>query len=77
MLKKKIKSEDTVMAWTYEENELIGIALGLFDKTSKGGNPILHVESVDGSDGIKKRIVINKENAEKYGFEIMFDEISI
>lgn len=76
MLKKKLKSEDTVMAWTYEENELIGIALGLFDKTSKEGKPILYVESVDGTDVIKKRIVINKANAEKYGFEIMFDEMN-
>lgn len=74
MLKKKLKSEDTVMAWTYEENNLVGIALGIFNKISKNGTPILHVESVDGLEGIKKRILINKENAEKYGFEVMIDE---
>ena len=73
MLKKKLKSEDTIMAWTYEESNLVGITLGIFNKI-KNGTPILHVESVDGLEGIKKRILINKANAEKYGFEIIIDE---
>jgi hypothetical protein len=73
-LKKKLPTNDTLEAWTYETGNFTGISVGVFDRMTGNSKSVVSVESVDDECGFVNRIVINKAKAEKYGFEVVIDE---
>ncbi len=69
-LKKKLYTNETVDAWIHNGNGCNGISVALY-----GQKAFLSVESTYNKDGSTKRIVFDKEKAEKCGFEIVFGEV--
>ena len=73
-LKKKLQTGKTIEAWSYDTGIYMGQSIGVFDKMCGRSKAVVSVESVDSADGVVNRIVINKANADKYGFRIIIDE---
>ena len=72
--KKKLKTKETIEAWTYDTGVYEGMSLGIFDKMCGNSKAVVSVECAETADGIVNRIVIRKAKAEKYGFKIVVDE---
>ena len=57
--------------WSYKTSLNNGIAVGIFDVMCGKTKALVNVENFDAGKTFDKRIVINKELAEKYGFKIV------
>ena len=72
--KKKLQTGKTIETWNYDTGIYKGQSIGVFDGMCGHSKAVVSVESVDSADGVVNRIVINKANADKYGFRIIIDE---
>lgn len=71
IMEKKLKTGTNVETWSYSDSVYEGISIGASAKANEKVNAIVSVESILCSDGImRNQIVINKEMAEKFGFNI-------
>ena len=72
-LSQELNTGIKITTWNYSSMITTGQTMGFENKYGQCV-PLVSVESVNfGSDGFKNRIVIKKENLEKYGFVIVED----
>lgn len=70
-MKKHLWTGEELEPWDYKTSLNNGIAVGIFDGMCGKTKALVNVENFDAGKTFDKRIVINKELAEKYGFKII------
>ena len=79
MLSMELQNGLALSAWDYQAREkysgncFSGLAVGICINP-EDNKPFVHVEEVTSSTGNQKRIVVDKEEAEKNGFEVVIQE---
>lgn len=70
-MKQRLWTCEEIESWNYETLIEKGMAIGVYDNMCCKVKALVNVEEFDTGKTFDKRIVINKELAEKYGFKIM------
>lgn len=70
-MKQRLWTGEELEPWGYKTSLNNGIAVGIFDGMCCKTKALVNIEIFDAGKTFDKRIVINKELAEKYGFKII------
>ena len=70
-MKKHLWTGEELEPWDYKTSLNNGIAGGIFDGMCGKTKALVNIENFDAGKTFDKRIVINKELVEKYGFKII------
>ena len=70
-MNQRLWTGENLESWVYKTPINKGIAVGIFDAMCCKTKALVNVENFDTGKLFGKRIKINKDLAEKYGFEIV------
>ena len=70
-MKQRLWTGEELEPWVYKTSLNNGIAVGIFDGMCCKTKALVNIENFDAGKNFDKRIVINKELAEKYEFRII------
>lgn len=70
-MKQRLWTGEELLACSYKTSVNRGVTIGIYDYTYCKERTLVDVEEFDAGKTFDKRIVINKELAEKYGFKII------
>ena len=71
VIHQKLATGTTISAWDYDGMTAKGQTIAARNDATKEYHPLIRVESVEGADGPRNRIVIKKSEAEKLGWTIV------
>ncbi len=74
LLQKKLKTGTVIKAWNYDEGNTAGQTVAAKNGSTGDFEALVHVESVECSEGIVNRLVIKKNAAEKLGWTVVEEE---